>query len=383
MDYLDTLRSDLDKVIEEAESMTKGEKFTPDDERYKALKTRSVELEKAIKEGAEWRTRKAESDKVGALLRSAENRQKAQAEELKTRAEDPLTVGELFVRSDIFKSYGTSGKTPRVSLDVDLLTRALPYTTTSWAAALTKPAPRDITAPLPPTPLLDLVPTIQWTSEVVTYVTFSKVAGGATVVGEGTAKPSVEFAPTPAEQPMHTIAVYTQATRQLLQNPAGVRSKIDQQLVGDVLREAEVQAQAALTAATLPTATGTDLMRSIRSGIGVVQAAGYQPNAVLLNPADWADLDIEVFFQTNAGTTINTRFWGLQPIASPVQPAGVATVGNFSAGLEHYTRSGVEIYITDSHASTFTSNIFTILAETRDLTVVIRPNAMAECSVTP
>jgi cardiolipin synthase len=38
-------------------------------------------------------------------------------------------------------------------------------------------------------------------------------------------------------------------------------------------------------------------------------------------------------------------------------------------------------YITDSHGDTFLSNVFTILAEARSKTVVIRPDALVECSV--
>ena len=38
---------------------------------------------------------------------------------------------------------------------------------------------------------------------------------------------------------------------------------------------------------------GSNLLTAIRMGVGTVQAAGYaNPNAVLLNPADYATLDV-------------------------------------------------------------------------------------------
>ena len=39
------------------------------------------------------------------------------------------------------------------------------------------------------------------------------------------------------------------------------------------------------------------------------------------------------------------------------------------------------LYITDSHASTFLANVFTLLAERRSLAAVVRPDALAEVSV--
>jgi hypothetical protein len=78
---------------------------------------------------------------------------------------------------------------------------------------------------------------------------------------------------------------------------------------------------------------------------------------------------------------IGQRFWGLTPIPHIAQTAGTATVGDFTVGVERYVRSGVNLYITDSHASTFIANVFTLLAESRELTVVTRPAALCEASI--
>ena len=153
------------------------------------------------------------------------------------------------------------------------------------------------------------------------------------------------------------------------------------ELTREIRRVAEAQAAAALVSATLPTASGTSLLEAIRNAIGDVQAEGYEPNAVLLNPADWAAMDIEVYTDTLNGPMIGQRFWGLTPIPHIAQTAGTATVGDFSNGVERYTRTGVNLYITDSHASTFIANVFTLLAESRELTVVTRPAALCEASI--
>ena len=293
------------------------------------------------------------------------------------------SLGERFVRSDAFTSYPGLGSSSRIGFDVpELLQRALPLTNTTWAGAFTKPAPRDISQPTAATPLLDLIPAIPWDDEIVPFVKWAKAAGGATVVAENASKPSVEFLPTSTQEAMETIAVWTEATRQLLKRPDAVKAKIDAQLVADIMRQAEAEAAAAIAAATVPTATGATLLASIRKGVATLQKSGLAANAVLLNPDDWADLDIDVFNSTLNGPTIGQRFWSLTPIPVGSQAAGTAMVGDFNVACERFVNRRVEVFLTDSHASNFTKNVITILAESRELTSVVRPYALVKCSKT-
>jgi hypothetical protein len=211
-------------------------------------------------------------------------------------------------------------------------------------------------------------------------MTFAKVAGGAAVVPEKGAKPPAEWAPTVTPATLDTIAVYTQLTRQMVEDASAVRSLIDSGLRREVLLKEELEAAAALVAATLPTAEGGgDLLAGIRVGIATVQGAGYNPTAALINPMDWADLDVHLLDHQSVGeAAVHSNYWGLRLIASPAQPAGTVTVGDFQSGVQHYVRSGVALYITDSHASDFISNIFTLLAERRSKTLVTRPAALCE-----
>ena len=102
------------------------------------------------------------------------------------------------------------------------------------------------------------------------------------------------------------------------------------------------------------------------------------PTAVLLNPADYAALDIAVFNANATGPTVGQTFWGLDVISSSAKAAGGAIVGDFRSAIHHYYRSAISLYITDSHADTFLSNVFTLLAERRSKTVVVRPQALVE-----
>jgi HK97 family phage major capsid protein len=326
---------------------------------------------------AELRRFKGFQDAVGSFTDLGDQvakRDKAAREtstDLETRS-----MGDAFIASDVFANYPGRGTSSRMVFE----TRALPSTLTTMAAGLPPKQRIDISAAPYPTPLLDLIDTIPVSGNGVETIVWA-LTGAAAVVGEGLAKPSAELIPTVASFTLDTVAVWTQATRQLLEDAPAIAAKINTELTRAVLKKLEVEAAAALVAAVIPTATDTtSLTNAIRKGVGVVQAAGYDPNAVLLNPVDWARLDIDVFGHTLLGPTMRSNFWGLTPIAANSQPAGTATVGDFSAGVQRYARNGVSLYVTDSDQDDFIKNLFKILAEARAKTVVTRPAALCEVS---
>ncbi len=292
---------------------------------------------------------------------------------------EPGSVGDLFIRSDVFQNYSGRGTSSRLWIEE----RALPMSIGSVGAGIPKPQQIQLGNVEGPAPLLGLIPTIQVSTNSIETIVWNKVAGGAAVVPERSAKPSAEWAPTATPTTLDTIAVTTAMTRQLMEDAPAVRSMIDTELQREVSRKLEAEAAAALVDATLPAVTGSTLLAGIRVGIGTVQAAGFDPDAVLLNPADWADLDVGLVTSTLDGPIVRQSFWGLRPVASVAQPAGTATVGDFAAGAARYSRSGINLYITDSHAMTFIENVFTLLAETRSKTVIQRPAAFAEATATP
>jgi hypothetical protein len=381
---LDRIRTERDEVRALALKMVESEDFNPEDETYKELETRAAALDTRAAKLVTLLEGQADADKVFGRIDEATKRQQERAEaETKTETREGRSWGELFVRSEAYEGYGGNGKSKTFDIDSDTQIRALPTGLADLVAAGMTPDKFvvDTTPPPPPTPLLQAITTIQIQTNSVEYQRWEKKAGGAAKVAEKAVKPSAEFGPVIAANTLDNIAVWTQLTRQLLEDKRAVRDTIDGELRRDILLAEEADAAAKLVAAVLPTATDDTLLKAIRKGVGVVQAAGYQPNAVLLNPADYAELDIDVMGATLGGPTMGRGFWGLIPVPASSQAAGTATVGDFKAGVKRFIRSDIGLYITDSHAETFTSNVFTLLAERRSLTDVVRPQALAEASV--
>lgn len=285
------------------------------------------------------------------------------------------SIGAEFAGSDQFRSYRYAGRSGFFEA------RALPTDLGDIAALLPKASTQvDITSPIQ-SPLLELLRAVPVSQNVIDTIVWARGATGAAVVAEGGTKPLIEFTPAVVTKALDTIAGATQITRQMAEDAPTVAAYINGLLVDEVRKKAESEAATALAAATITGVTGADLLSGIRVAVGEVQAAGYNPNAVLLNPADWAEIDLSVTSTTLNGPVVGYNFWGLRPVAANSQPAGTATVGDFTAGVQRYIRSGTSVYITDSHASTFLENVFTILAETRQKTVVTRPGALREVTV--
>ena len=374
---LDQLRQERDQARDAAIALAESEDFDPTSDAFTALQSRSESLDTQVSRLVSLYGARDSADALDGRLSRATTRT-----EQREQGQPSLSWGETFTRSEVFSTYPGRGTSARIHIDQDPQTRALPtglvdLLAAGWKGGTTQV---DTTAPTTPTPLLDTMPNITVSSNSIEAVTFAKVAGGAAVVPEKGAKPPAEWAPTVTPATLDTIAVYTQLTRQMVEDAAAVRSLIDSGLRREVLLKEELEAAAALVAATLPTADGSgDLLAGIRVGIATVQGAGYNPTAALINPMDWADLDVHLLDHQSVGeAAVKSNYWGLKLISSPAQPAGTVTVGDFQSGVQHYVRSGVALYITDSHASDFISNIFTLLAERRSKTLVTRPAALCE-----
>jgi HK97 family phage major capsid protein len=375
---LDKLREERDQARSAALAMAEAEDFNPDDATFVDLQTRAEHLDKRASTLNGILEQQAKNEAMDGRMARTADRQATPAA--------LASPGDLFTRSEAYSGYAFRGTSGRFYVDADAIhARALPTGVADLIAAGYKGTPTrvDTTPPVAPTPLLDSVSTVNVSGNAIEFVAWGKVTGGAAKVVEKAAKPPAEFAPTVTSATLDTIAVYTQLTRQLIEDEPAARSAIDNLMTQDVVRAEEAEAAAVLAAATgvIPDAASPDsLIAGIRMGVGVVQAAGFNPTAVLLNPIDWAAMDVAMLTGTLGGAAVRTNYWGLTLIPSTAQAVGTAVVGDFRAAVSHYVRSQVALYITDSHADTFLSNVFTLLAERRAKTVVVRPQALCECT---
>jgi len=365
----------LDKAAEADRDVTDTEKSTID-----GIEARCAEIDPQL---SQYNAQQESARAFATLTSKLETNRDAQTEARRpgTQVE---TTGLQFVDTDQFRNYTGRGQSGAVEFTdfLPLNTRA-PITTADLAipSFVLPPRVQDITVP----PLLTVVDVVGVSTGVVEWVT---VTGDpvAALVPEGTAKPEAALTFTPTSAPLDTLAHWVAITRQALEDASYIQSVIEGKLRRGIALAIAEAVNNALVAAAIPPASvplGGSLLEAIRVGIGVVQSNGYTPNAVLLNPADWADLDMSVMGGTLGGPTVGSTFWGLTPIASRLQPVGTATVGDFKAGVVWFDRNVSSVFISDSHADYFIKNTLVILAETRGKAAVPEPLALCEVAVSP
>lgn len=313
----------------------------------------------------------------------AESRDADERDADEPKPRETRSIGQQFVESEAFRNYRGRGTSQAVEFDdyLKIQTRA-PITTDDLAIP-----PHQFTGNVgyrTTAPLLAIVGREAVTSNSVTYIDWGggdPLAGGP--IPEGDLKPEANIVGTEVPLVIDTYAHWKGITRQALEDYPRISSIVEGKLRGGLVDKLEQGAAAALTASTtIPDVAADDLLTGIRLAVADIQARGFVPNAVVLNPADYAQLDIEASAGANSGPVAFGNFWGLRPIPAGAVPSGTAYVGDFGQGLTWFDRNSTSVFMTDSHADYFIRNTLVLLAEARAAFAVTDAGALARVTAT-
>lgn len=368
------MQSVTDKAVAEDRELSDGEA-----ERMRGWQERAAQIDKLAAEQNEY----LESQRAWARLQDQLSTTGAEESPARgrittaTRAAAP-SWGESFTSSPQFQNYDGHGSSGRVDVAGLFERAAIDSTWVDVPPAKFTPVEQTFT-----TPLLGVIGRERVSTNSVEWTGYGRTAPAA-VVAEGALKPEADLTPYTGAAALETIAHWKGITRQALEDIPRIQSIIEGALRRGVLQKLEQNATTALTTDTdIPAAEGPDLLAAIRVGMATVQSAGYSsPNAVLLNPLDFAELDIAIMSGTVNGPAVGSSYWGMRAIAVASLPAGTAYVGDFKTALTMFERGQAAVYMTDSHADYFLRNTLVILAETRALSVVTQPDAAVKVSAT-
>ena len=276
---------------------------------------------------------------------------------------------------DACRSYSGRGQSDRVQMPgvFSLRAAADPIMLSNIPGRLMPSTLVEPPGPSSPPQLVTLVNRETVSTNTVEYLRWSpNVMPPAAQVAEGALKQPVDITAATVVKSLATYAGWKAITRQTLEDFPRIQSIVQGKLQDSLVQQVNASIAALLDAADDSGATGDGtLTAAIRAAIGDLQGKGYQPNAVALNPADWAQLDLSQTSLYNPGGT-----WGLTPVAVPQLAAGTTVVGDFRAAITLFDRGQTEIFLTDSHADFFLRNQLVILAEGRMLVDAVEPDAM-------
>lgn len=249
--------------------------------------------------------------------------------------------------------------------------------------------------------------TLPTSSNAIEYTREATFVNNAAETAEAANKPESDITFALNTMPVSTVAHITKISKQLAADNAALAAYINNRMVYGVNRR--VETQLAVGNGTAPNISG--LFRTgnftlhgyadaalgatlkkfvlIRKIIADLWVAGYPADAILMNPADWAQMDIERITTANLNIPVsvdemgNSRLFGLPVIQAIGVAADTFQVGAFRQAATIHNRQGVVVDMAEQDGTNFVQNLITIRAERRLALTVEVPAAIRGGDLTP
>jgi HK97 family phage major capsid protein len=318
------------------------------------------------------------------------------------------SIGQQFVENDEVKAWLASaqvGRKSSVSMPVKAIISSLTTDADGSAGDLIVPQrlPGVIGLPQRRLVMRDLISVGNTNSNAIQYVKETGFTNSAATHTEtaGTAKPQSEIKFDLETEAVTTIAHWVLATRQILSDVPMLQSYIDGRLryglayvednqilngggtgtdLNGIYTQATAFAQATAGVPVMTDVTRIDVLR-----VAILQAflAEYFPDGIVLNPVDWAMIELE---KDTTGRHIigNPKqegvpsLWGKPIVETQAMTADKFLVGAFQMGAELFEREEANVQVSTEDSDNFRKNLVTILAEERVALATYRPEAFVK-----
>lgn len=252
-----------------------------------------------------------------------------------------------------------------------------------------------------------LLPSSPTSSNAIEFTKEASFTNNAAEAAEGAQKAESAITWSLVNMPISTVAHFIKISKQLASDNAALAAYVNSRMVYGVNRK--VETQLAVGDGTSPNisgmfdtgnytahgyadgALGSTLKKLvlIRKVIADLWAAGYPADAILLNPVDWASIEIDLL-TTSAGQNRisydaagNARLWGVPVVQSVGVAADTFLCGAFQQAYMVHNREGVVVELSDSDGDNFQKNLVTIRAERRLALATEVPAAVRGGDLTP
>ena len=314
--------------------------------------------------------------------------------------ETAASVGKQYVESSAYKNF-QAGNTQKARFEVQNNTLTGSDTT---VAPDRKPGivPGDFHF----LTLEDVFPSVPTSSNAIEFTKEASFTNSAAEAAEAAEKGESALTWSLVNMPVSTVAHWIKISRQLAMDSAALASYVNQRMIYGVNRRVETQLGAGngtapnisgildtgnytahgYAAANLGTLKKVNLVTKI---IGQLWAVGAVPDAILMNPADWAQIQVDIVDSAVSAARVDfsnpmaPRLNGIPVIQSNGITADTVVVGAFRQAGTIYNREGVVVEMSDSDDDNFTKNLITIRAERRLALTIERPSYIIGGDLTP
>lgn len=311
-------------------------------------------------------------------------------DQVQQRKADPNTVGSILCRNDDLRKQIDAIKRSKGRVNIEGI-QARNIVSISGIDAAASLATIDVQrTQQQKLALLDLISWMPVSGDLVKLLRESAYDIMADEVAEGVAKPESNLTFGVEDITISVIAHWIKITKQLLDDMPVLASYIEGRLAYGVRLKLEAKV------INGNTSSFSGLMKVGNSLVGVAQAlaidtinaakyqvwdSGVMPEAVVLNPVDWGNIEREKtddghYLFGTPGAVVQPVIWGLPVVLSSAMPAGKYWIGNLTLGVTGYVRQEVAIEASTEDGNNFTLNLVTIRAEMRAGFGVAIPDAM-------
>jgi len=314
----------------------------------------------------------------------------------------PLSLGQRIVESKEYKAVDlTSGRASlKMTLPGKLRTKAVTITEAGSGYGF---VPQRVgmfqTVPDQPLIMRDLITSVPISgTNAIEYVyeTWNLAADYQLLEGDKKAQSDVTYTDDTAM--VRTIAHFVKISRQMAADAPFVMANVDERLTYGVKKKEEQELlfgdgltghlkglmtwATALPVGPLPGLTiRTD---ELAAAIAYLANLGYAPTAQILNPLDWATMQIQ---KTTLGTYIlggpptsfaSGTMWGLPLLTTPAMVRDNFLVGRFPGTCAIFDREQVTVEIATENEDDFVRNLLTIRCEERIAFACFVPQAFVK-----
>ena len=345
----------------------------------------------------------AESIKLADRVAAMEQRMTAGHEE----GDAALSIGEQFVKSEGFQALA-EGRQSRARINIKTAIINTQPASTSQPLVQGDRLGGIVTGANRILHMRDLLPVGRTSSNLVEFAKENVYTNnaGPTISGspeqvENVTKPESAITFTLATEPVRTLAHFIPASTQVLSDSPMLESYINGRLMyGLKLKEdtqillgtgINGQLQGLYTNRTAYSKTSpltyTTKLDVLRDAIKQCQASEYMPTGIVLNPADWASIELAKgsdlrYLWSNPQSAAAPILWGVPVVVTNSITSGTFLVGAFDMAAQIWDRQDAIVEMSLEDSTNFQKNMVTIRCEERLAVTIYRAAAMVGGSFT-
>lgn len=246
--------------------------------------------------------------------------------------------------------------------------------------------------------ILDLLARGSMSTQQIHYPREKGFTNAAKIVDEGSAKPESSIEIEQITESAKVIAHWMDVSRQALSDTSYLQSYIDTRLrYGLALKKEDailngkgggsdfdgLLKNAIEFDAKTNKALATSKIDALRLAALQVTIAEYSANGFVLNPFDWAAIELEKdtigrYIIGNPTGALSPTLWGLSVVESSSMAVDSFLTGAFNLAAQYFDRWAASVEISLESGDNFKNNMATILAEERGALAIFRPEALVK-----